>query len=120
MFMGKYARKAVALAGVLAVALIGATTVGLWAGAVGPASTSAALVDPAAAMDLDAGICIGDPVEALGSATPPDLGLALDPCLGCGPVLGCRFVGCDAVCCFYTCGGGPICAPRIPPVPTDP
>ncbi len=70
MQMGKNSRKAVALAGVLAVTLIGTTAVGLWAGAVGPASTDAALVEPAVEMDHDAGVCIGDPLEDFSQATP--------------------------------------------------
>ncbi len=69
MQMGKYSRRAVALAGVLAVTLIGTTVVGMWAGAVGPASTDAALVEPAVEMDHDAGVCIGDPMENVSQAT---------------------------------------------------
>ncbi|MCH8148347.1 MAG: hypothetical protein IH987_10190 [Planctomycetes bacterium] len=111
MFMGKYARRAVALAGVLAVALIGVAAVGLWAGAVGPASTDAALVDPAAAMDHDAGVCFGDLLEDSGSATPPDVGLNAHPCHGCTkppcshPVCVTGF----PACCWVCPGGEPFC-----------
>ena len=107
MFMGKYARKAVALAGVLAVALIGVATVGLWAGAAGPASTDAALVDPAAAMDLDAGVCTGDLLEDSGSATPPDAGRTHSPCHGCNRPT-CSGLVCEdgfPACC-WSCNGG--------------
>ena len=112
MFMGKYGRKAVALAGVLAVALIGATAVGLWAGGVDPASTDAALVNPAAAMDLDAGVCTGDLLEDSGSATPPDEGRTHFPCLGCirPPCTG-QLVCVEGVpeCCWTCNDGQPFC-----------
>ncbi len=100
MQMGKYSRKAVALAGVLAVTLIAATAVGLWAGAVGPASTDAALVDPAVEMDHDAGVCIGDPVEDLAPATQLQ---ARCPC----PL---RMPGCiPDGCCCWICNGHTVC-----------
>ena len=117
MLMGKYARKAVALVGVLAVALIGATVVGLWPGPVGPASTDPALVDPAAAMDHDAGVCIGDAVEDFSSVTMPDDPRGHHPCHGCRPQPGCTFVGCDANCCYFNCNGFVICFIRTPPEP---
>ncbi len=95
MLMGKYSRKAVALAGVLAVTLIATTAVGLWAGAVGPASTDAALVDPAVAMDHDAGVFTGETSEGLGPATPLNVGSgpSMDHCPpfppGCRPTSHC-------------------------------
>ncbi len=108
MFMGKYARRAVALAGVLAVALIGVAAVGLWAGAVGPASTDAALVDPAAAMDLDAVVCFGDLLEDSGSATPPDAPRTHRPCHGCFPRPTCSGLVCEEAfpACCWSCNGG--------------
>ncbi len=108
MFTGQYARKAVALAGVLAVALIGVAAVGLWAGAAGPASTDAALVDPAAAMDHDAGVCIGDLLEDSGSATPPDAPRTHRPCHGCTrpPCPGQLVCEEDFPACCWSCNGG--------------
>ncbi len=104
MQMGKYSRKAVALAGVLAVTLIAAPAVEMWAGAFGPASTDAALVDPAVAMDHDAGVCIGDPVENSCPATSIDVGSG-PSMMGCPqPPAGCRFV--SFVPCCYRCPGG--------------
>ncbi len=106
MLKGKNTRKAVALAGVLAVAVGGATAVGLWGGAVGPASTDAALVDSAAAMDLDAGVCIGELLEDFGLVTLPE------PARGhrCGhpPAPWCINPSGPPDCC-WTCNGHVIC-----------
>ncbi|MCH8148348.1 MAG: hypothetical protein IH987_10195 [Planctomycetes bacterium] len=108
MLMGKYGRKAGALVGVLTVALIGVAAVGLWAGTAGPASTDAALVDPAA-MDLDAGVCIGDLSEDLDSATSPDAGLNQHPCHGCNTPPGhCYCVSGFPLCC-WSCGAEIFC-----------
>ena len=103
MLTGKYGRKAVALAGVLAVALIGVAAVGLWAGAAAPASTEAALVDAAAATDHDAGVCLADPLEDVGSATTLNGGLECHPFCHVQP--GCTFLNC----CCWLCGSRVIC-----------
>ena len=108
MIMGKHTRKAVALVGVLAAALVGATAVGLWGGPAGPASTDTALVDPAAAMDADGGVCIGDSSEDFASVALPgedDLDGRTDHF--CWPVQGCRQIS-SSPCC-YLCGGPPVC-----------
>lgn len=110
MLTGNYERKAVALAGVLAVALIGATAVGLWAGAAGAASTDAALVDPAATIDLDAGVCIGDALEAVGPAIPQNAAACCPNWCPCGPPPPCRLIDNDCEqCCFVCPGGEPFC-----------
>ena len=110
MFTGQYERKAVTLAGVLAVALIGTAAVGLWAGAVGPASTNAALVNPAAAIDLDAEACIGDPLEDVGPTTPLNAAACCPNGCPCGPPPPCRLVDNDCEqCCFVCPGGQPFC-----------
>ena len=110
MFMGKYARRAGALAGVLAVALIGVAAVGLWAGAVVPASTIAAVVNPAAAMDHDAGVCLGDLPEDSSSVAPPDAGRTHRPCHGCN-IPPCSYPVCveDFPACCWSCGGETFC-----------
>ena len=110
MLMGKCARRAVAVVGVLAVALVGATVVGLWAGTAGPASADAELLEPAAAMDDDAGVCLGDLSEDLDSATPAAEGSFFT----CPPEAGCvnTLFGCPVVACFpccWDCGGGAFC-----------
>ena len=116
MFTGQYERKAVTLAGVLAVALIGVSAVGLWAGAVGPASTDAALVDPALVMDVDAGISIGDPLEDLASVTPPDAPNIKECANICSsPGQGCARLSCEPCC--WLCGGHVICILPPPPGP---
>ena len=116
MLTSKYGRKAVALAGVLAVALIGVTAVGLWAGGVGPATTDATLVDPAVAVDLDAGVCIGDAQNDLGSVALPDDPRAHDPCRCSYQPPGCTFLRCEAPCCYWECNGWEICF--LPPPPS--
>ena len=73
-------------------------------GAVGPASTKAVVVDPAAAMDLDAEVSIGDPLKDLASVTPPDAG-RIDECANrCrSPGQGCARLSC--IPCCWLCGG---------------
>ena len=108
MLMGKYSRKAVALAGVFAIALIGASAVGVWAAAVDPVATDAALVDPATTMDHDAGVCIGDPLEDSGPAAPPDPEFIPACKTRCNsPGQGCARLSCDPCC--WLCGGFVIC-----------
>ena len=73
-------------------------------GAADPTSTDTAL-DPAPTMDHDAGVCIGDAAEDLGSATPQNA----SPGPQCNPVCpdrpGCTFMGC----CCWLCSGRLIC-----------
>ena len=110
MIMGKHTRKAVALAGVLAAALVGATAVGLWGGPVSPASTDAALVHPAAAMDLDGGVCMGDSSEDFASVALPEGGVFFScrPPLSCPPnPPGCQLMNCEPCC--WNCGGNVYC-----------
>ena len=102
MLMRKYGRKAVGLAAVLAVTLIGATTVGLWAGVAGPASTDAELVEPAA-MDLDADV---ESAAALNSARCQ----CWNPPCPCPPCQNRVLIDDDCDACCWTCDGGePFC-----------
>ena len=104
MLKSKFGRRAVGLGTVLGVTLIGATTLGLWASAAGPASTDAELVEPAAAVELDAEVDSAAGGEAMAC-----------PCSGtscpCPPCQG-RLVLVDNDCnaCCWTCNDGePFC-----------
>lgn len=72
------------------------------AGAVGPASSDASLVDAAAAMDHDAGVCLADPLEDAGSATSLNGGPECFPV--CHDQPNCTFLGC-----CWLCGNRVIC-----------
>ena len=112
MLKSKYGRNGVGLAAVLAVALIGAMTVGLWAGTVGPASTDAELVEPAA-IDLGPGVFLGDPVADVDPAAAVNAS-APCPCDGtpcpCPPCAHRVLINNDCNACCWTCGvGEPFC-----------
>ena len=85
-------------------------------GAVGPASTDAALVDPAAAMDVDAETGIGDAVADSDSPTPPDAAF-IPACANIcsSPAQGCARLSCEPCC--WLCGGYEICILPPPPGP---
>lgn len=84
--------------------------------AVDPASTNAALVDPAAAMDFDAGVSIGDLLEDLDSVTPPDAAGIKECANVCNsPAQGCARLSCQPCC--WLCLGHVICIADPPPEP---
>ncbi len=88
----------------------------LSASAVGPASTDAALVDPAAAMDLDVGVSIGDPLKELASVTPPNApGIKECANICNSPGEGCARLSCEPCC--WLCGGYEVCILPPPPGP---
>ena len=88
----------------------------LSSGAVGPESTDAALVDPAAEMDLDMGVSIGDPLKELASVTPPNApGIKECANICNSPAQGCARLSCDPCC--WLCGGYEICILPPPPGP---
>ena len=104
MLMKKYGRRAVGLAAVLAIALIGAVTVGLWSGAVGPASTDAEVVEPAA-------VLIGEAVSDVDSAAA--VNAARCECYGhptcnCPPCWPRTLIDDDCDACCWSCDGGEI------------
>lgn len=109
MLMRRYGRRAVGLAAVLAIALIGAATVGLWSGAVGPASTDAEVVEPAAVLIGEA-VSDVDPAAAVNAARCE---CRHHPTCNCPPCPGDLVLiddDCDACC--WSCNGGEIFCPQ--------
>lgn len=85
-------------------------------GAVGPVSTEAAPVDPAAEMDVGAEVSIADPSEDGDSAKPPEEAF-IPACKNIcnSPGEGCARLSCDPCC--WLCGGYEVCILPPPPGP---